>query len=260
MNAWRILALSLVAITGVAAEIKTEIVEYRQGNEVFEGAVTYDASASGRRPVVIVFHQWRGSGEYERKRSEMLARLGFVAFAADVYGKGIRPRAVPEASATAARYKSDRKLMRERVGAALTAARGLTRADPEKVAAIGYCFGGTCALELARSGAEVKGVVSFHGGLSSPAPEEARQIRGKVLALHGADDPFVPPGEVEEFAAEMRGAKVDWQLISYGGAVHSFTDWNAGNDPSRGTAYDEKADRRSWEALRQFLSETFSVR
>jgi dienelactone hydrolase len=127
--------------------------------------------------------------------------------------------------------------------------------DPQRIAAIGYCFGGTTVLELARSGAELKGVVSFHGGLGSPTPADARNIQCKVLVLHGADDPFVPAAEVAGFEKEMRDAKVDWQLVSYGGAVHSFTDWNAGNDNSKGAAYNEKADQRSWVAMKAFFEE-----
>src|SRR6185436_2100378 len=132
--------------------------------------------------------------------------------------------------------------------------------DKGRVAAIGYCFGGTSVLELARSGADINGVVSFHGGLSTPTPEDAKNIKAKVLALHGADDPNVPPPEVQAFEEEMRKAKVDWQLVSYGGAVHSFTDWNAGNDNSRGAAYNEKADKRSWEAMKSFFSELFQTK
>ncbi len=129
--------------------------------------------------------------------------------------------------------------------------------DPKRIAAIGYCFGGTTVLELARSGADIAGVVSFHGGLGSPAPGDAKNIKAKVLALHGADDRAVPPPEVAAFEDEMRQAGVDWELVAYGGAVHAFTDWNAGNDNSKGAAYNEKADRRSWEAMKQFFSEIF---
>jgi dienelactone hydrolase len=127
--------------------------------------------------------------------------------------------------------------------------------DKNKTAAIGYCFGGTTVLELARSGADVDGVVSFHGGLGTPTPEDAKNIRSKVLALHGADDPFVPPQEVAGFEKEMRDAKVDWQLVAYGNSVHSFTDKGAGNDNSKGSAYNEKADQRSWEAMKSLFAE-----
>ena len=129
--------------------------------------------------------------------------------------------------------------------------------DPKQVAAIGYCFGGTTVIELARSGADIAGVVSFHGGLDSLHPEDARNIKCKLLVLHGADDPFVPAKDLAAFEDEMRQAKVDWQLVKYGGAVHSFTDWNAGDNPGQGAAYNERADRRSWEAMKQFFAELF---
>jgi dienelactone hydrolase len=129
--------------------------------------------------------------------------------------------------------------------------------DGKRLAAIGYCFGGTTVLELARSGAEVRGVVSFHGGLDTPNPGDAKNIKGAVLALHGADDPHVPPRQVAAFEEEMRSAGVDWQMIVYGGAVHGFTNPANGSNPSTGVAYDEKADRRSWEAMRSFFTEIF---
>jgi dienelactone hydrolase len=127
--------------------------------------------------------------------------------------------------------------------------------DPKRIAAIGYCFGGTCVLELARSAADIAGVVSFHGGLDTPTPEDTKQIKCKVLVLHGGDDPHVPAKDVEAFENEMRTGGVDWQLVVYGGAVHGFTNPASGNDKSRGAAYDEKADRRSWEAMKVFFAE-----
>ena len=174
----------------------------------------------------------------------------------DIYGKGVRPASPAEAAKFSARYKGDRPLLRQRVSAGLAQMLRLKQVDPRQVAAIGYCFGGTTALELARSGADVRGVVSFHGGLGSPTPDDAKGIKAKVLACHGADDPFVPPTEVEGFAKEMRDAGVDWQLVAYGGAVHSFTDWRA-TGAMKGAQYNEKADRRSWEAMRGFFAELF---
>ena len=159
------------------------------------------------------------------------------------------------ASALAGKYKSDRALLRARVNAGLEQLKKLAVVDAKRTAAMGYCFGGTTVLELARSGAEGSAVVSFHGGLNTPSVAEAKAIKGRVLALHGADDPFVPPAEVATFEEEMRKGGVDWQLVSYGGAVHSFTDWNAGGDHSKGAAYNEKADRRSWEAMKSFFAE-----
>ena len=186
-----------------------------------------------------------------------LAELGYVAFAADIYGKGVHAASPQQAGALAGKFKNDQKLMRDRVNAALDVLRGSPLCDPKRVAAIGYCFGGTCVLELARSGADVAGVVSFHGGLSTANPADAKNIRGKVLVLHGADDPHVTPKEVEAFEEEMRNAGVDWQFVAYGGAVHAFTDPSAGNDNSKGAAYNAAADRRSWDAMKVFFAEIF---
>lgn len=239
------------------AEVRTRVIEYRQGDAVLEGFLAYDSSLAGKRPGVLIVHQWKGLGSYEKKRAEMLAQLGYTALAVDIYGKGIRADNPKDAGALAGKYKEDRALLRARAAAGLEVLKNHDLTDPQRVAAIGYCFGGTAVLELARSGADLSGVASFHGGLSTPHPEDARKIKGKVLALHGADDPFVKPDEVAAFQEEMRQAGVDWQLVAYGGAVHSFSDWNAGHDNSKGAAYNEKADHRSWDAMKVFLSELF---
>ena len=179
--------------------------------------------------------------------------MGYVAFAIDMYGKGIRPKTPQEAAAQAGIYKQDRALMRARALAGLEVLRSNPLCDPKRVAAIGYCFGGTVVLEIARSGADVAGVVSFHGGLDTPTPADAKNIRCKVLVLHGGDDPHVPRKDVDAFEDEMRAAGVDWQLVVYGGAVHSFTNPAAGNDKSKGAAYNAEADSRSWEAMKAFF-------
>jgi dienelactone hydrolase len=238
------------------AEIKTESVEYKQGDATLEGFHAYDDVVQGKRPGILVVHQWKGLGDYEKERAQMLAKLGYNVFAVDIYGKGVRPNNPKDAGALAGKYKSDRNLLRERVTAGLDQLKKNSLTDGKKIAAIGYCFGGTTVLELARSGADISGVVSFHGGLGTPHPEDAKNIKSKVLVLHGADDPNTNP-EVPGFQEEMRKAKVDWEMISYGNAVHSFTDWNAGNDNSKGAAYNEKADKRSWEAMKQFFAEIF---
>jgi len=249
--------LTLGCAMGAGAQIHTETIEYRQGDTVLEGYLAYDAALKGKRPGVLIIHQWKGLTDYEKKRAEMLAGLGYVAFALDIYGKGVRPKSNQEAGAEAARYKSNRGLLRARARAGLAVLEQQELTDPKRIAAIGYCFGGTAVIELARSGADIAGVVSFHGGLDSPHPEDGRNIKCKVLALCGADDPHVSAKDLAAFEDEMRQAKADWELVEYGGAVHSFTDWNAGNDPSRGAAYNEKADRRSWEAMKQFFAEIF---
>jgi len=248
---------TLVCAFPAAATIQTKTVEYQQGETTLEGVLVYDDAVKTKRPGVLVVHQWMGLTDYEKHRAEMLAQLGYVAFCADIYGKGIRPKDTTEAGALSGKYKSDRALLRARVNAGLNELKKSDLVDPTRVAAIGYCFGGTTVIELARSGADLAGVVSFHGGLDSPTPADGKSIKCKVLACHGADDPFVPAKDLGAFESEMRDAKVDWQLIQYGGAVHSFTQPMAGNDNSKGAAYNERADKRSWEAMRQFLNETF---
>lgn len=239
------------------AAIRSETVEYTHEGTKLEGYYVYDDARQGPRPAILVAHQWKGLTGYEKRRAEMLAELGYVVFAVDIYGKGIRPETTQEAGKLAGQYKSDRNLLRGRVNAGLDKLKTYAQVDGAKIAAIGYCFGGTTVLELARSGAGVKGVVSFHGGLGSPTPADAKKIQCKVLALHGAEDPFVPAEEIAGFQKEMRDAGVDYQFVAYGGAVHSFTQKEAGNDNSKGAAYNETADRRSWEAMRTFFAELF---
>jgi dienelactone hydrolase len=240
------------------AEVRTERVEYKDGDAVLEGWVTRDTAVSGMQPGILIVHQWKGIGPGEKRRAEMLARLGYVAFCADIYGKGVRPASNDDAAAQAGKYKKDRALLRSRVSAGLAELRKQSGVDSGRIAAIGYCFGGTTVLELARSGADVAGVVSFHGGLDSPKPADGKRIKCKVLVLHGADDPFVPTKDIEAFVNELKEAGVDWQMVSYGGAVHSFTDLDAGALGIKGAAYNEKADHRSWEAMQTFFKELFA--
>jgi dienelactone hydrolase len=255
----RIIGSALLAFAAVAgrAEIHTENVEYKQGDVVLQGYLAYDDSTREKRPGVLIVHQWKGLTDYEKKRAEMLARLGYVAFAADIYGKGIRPADPKDAGKEAGKYKSDRALLRTRAQAGLDTLRKNSLTDPKRIAAIGYCFGGTTVIELARSGADIAGVISFHGGLDSPKPEDGKNIKCKVLALQGADDPFVPAKDIAAFEEELREARVDWQLVKYGGAVHSFTESGLKPGMMKGAEYNEKADRRSWEDMKQFFGEIF---
>jgi len=250
------LLLAMALLTSTArAEIVTRTVEYKAGDATLEGLLVQETGGPARKPGVVVVHDWMGVGPYTRGRAEQLARLGYVAFVADVYGKGVRPTSPKEAGEQAGKFKRDRPLLRARMLAALAELRKQPNVLPGKVAAIGYCFGGTAALELARAGADLAGVVSFHGGLDSPTPADARAIKAKVLVLHGADDPFVPQAEVLAFEEEMRGGGVDWTLVKYSGAVHAFTIPGAGQDNSKGAAYNATADRRSWQAMRDFFDE-----
>jgi len=250
-------AIVLLGATQAFAAIKTEVVEYKHGNTVLEGYLAYDDAIQGKRPGVLVVHEWNGLGSYVKERTEQLAELGYVAFAIDMYGKGIRPKNREESAAQAGIYRSDRQLMRSRANAGLVVLQQNPLTDSQRIAAIGYCFGGGTVLELARSGANIAGVASFHGNLDTPDPNDAENIKSKVLVLHGADDPRVPDEQVTAFETEMRQADVDWQLVAYGGAVHSFTNPEAGNDPSKGSAYNEAADKRSWAAMKQFFVEIF---
>jgi len=251
------LTTMFICVLAIQADIVRSSVEYAEGETELEGVWYHDQSLEGPLPAVLVYHAWGGPGDYEERRARQLAELGYAAFVADIYGKGVRPESRQERAAEAGKYRADRELMRARARAAFDLLAADERVDADRIAAIGYCFGGGVALELARSGAPLAGAVSFHGNLATPDPSDARNIQGRVLVLHGADDPFVPDEEVLAFQEEMREAGVDWQLIAYGGAVHSFTHREAGDDPSTGAAYHEPSDRRSWQAMKQFLQEVF---
>jgi dienelactone hydrolase len=252
--------LTILSTYGLArAEVQMKTIEYRDGDTILEGFAAWDPSKTGdAAPGILVVHQWLGLTEYEKSRCRQLAELGYVAFALDIYGKGIRPQEIPEAARLSGIYKADRELYRRRLNLGLEQLRQLPVVNRHKLAAIGYCFGGTGVLELARSGARINGCVSFHGGLDSPTPEDGKNIQAKLLICHGADDPFVPDNEVKAMKEELTAAKVDWQMIYYSNAVHSFTQPMAGNDNSQGAAYNKLADMRSWNAMRNFFEELFA--
>jgi dienelactone hydrolase len=251
-----VLLAAVACAASAEAKIVTKTVEYKLGGTTLQGYLAYDDAIAGKRPGVLVVHQWMGLTDYEETRAVMLAHLGYVAFCADIYGKGVRPQSIQEAGAEATKYKSDRQLLRARVNAGLDELKKNELVDPTRVAAIGYCFGGTTVIELALSGADLNGVVSFHGGLDAPNPADAKNIRCKVLALAGADDPFQNPADLAAFEKEMRDANVDWQITFYGGAVHAFTQPMANGNPP-GAKYNERADRRSWQAMKDFFAEIF---
>ncbi len=251
------MALYLLGTISMNAEAKVELkkIDYKSGDEIFEGVIAMDSAIKGKKPGVVVFHNWLGiTAETESKITE-LAKLGYVVMAGDIYGKGIRPKEGKEASDLSGKYKNDRKLLRSRANLALSELEKNSHVDTKKLFAIGYCFGGGAALELARSGAPLLGTVTFHGLLSSPTPEDAKNIKGQVAVFHGAIDPFVNADQVQAFKKEMDDAKVTYQLTLYSGAVHSFTDKSAGDDVSKGAAYNALADKRSWEGMRNFLAD-----
>ena len=245
------LALSLAVLPAFAGEP----LAYQDGPTKLAGYLARPAETKGKGPGVVVVHQWMGLSDHERRVSEDLAKLGYVALAADIYGEGIRPKSGGEAGKLAGTYKGDRALYRRRVAAAIAALKAQKDVDGSRVAVIGYCFGGTGALEAARAGLPVTAVVSLHGGLDVPAGYVPGPITAKVLVCHGADDPFEPAAEVAAFQDEMRKAKADYVFIAYAGAVHAFTQKEAGNDNSKGAAYNEMAHRRSWRHLQDFFKE-----
>ncbi|MCW0219459.1 MAG: dienelactone hydrolase family protein [Prosthecobacter sp.] len=245
----------VTAMSGAA--IVEKAVEYKAGDVLCEGWQAYDDALTGKLPSVLIVHQWTGLSDNEKMRAKMLAELGYNVFVADVYGKGIRPQP-PESGKEAGKYKSNRGLLRDRLKAALAVLSKEPQTDTSKIACIGYCFGGTAAIELGRSGAPLKGIVSFHGGLDSPTPEDGKNIKAKVLALHGADDPFVPAADIAAFEKEMKDSGVDYKLVQYPGAVHAFTQIGAGNDNSKGAAYNEAADKASWEEMKAFFTRIFA--
>jgi dienelactone hydrolase len=201
--------VTLLSSVDMQAALNTEVVEYKHGDTVLEGYLAYDDATTGKRPGVIVVHEWMGPNHYVRMRAEQLTKLGYIAFSIDMYGKGVRPKDPKEAGALSGIYRADRPLMRSRANAGLEVLKRHPLTDVQRTAAIGYCFGGGVVLELARSGADVAGVVSFHGNLDTPNADDARNIKGKVLVLHGGDDPFVPNDRVIRFEDEMRKAGVD---------------------------------------------------
>lgn len=252
-----VLAAGLLAVTTAEAKVHTETVVYKHGDTPLEGFLAYPEDSTRPLPGILVVHDWSGPGPYVQRRAEQLAELGYVAFAIDMYGQGVRPATAEERSKQAGIYRSDRALMRARARAGLDVLLANPRVDAKRVAAIGYCFGGGAALELARSGAPLAGVVSFHGTLDTPNPADAKAIKAKILICHGAEDPYVSAEQVSAFQKEMKDAGVDYQFIAYSGAVHAFTQKEAGNDNSKGAAYNEAADRRSWQAMRDFFAEIF---
>lgn len=237
------------------AKIKSETVEYKEGETVLEGYVAYPEKMTKKTPVVILVHEWTGLGDFVKERANELAKRGYIAFGADIYGKGVRPSTPEEAGKTAGIYKSNRALLRKRAEAALNYVTTLKNVDSEKIVAAGFCFGGTTALEMGRAGQKLAGIVSFHGGLGADNITDAKNIKGQVLVLHGAVDPYVSETELKTFEKEMNDNKIDWRMVKYANAVHSFTNKAAGNDNSKGAAYNELADKRSMVDFMAFLNE-----
>jgi dienelactone hydrolase len=234
--------------------MKTELMEYKEGSVGCEGYAAYNPKGD-KRPGILLCPDWMAVSGFSNARANMVMSLGYNVFVVDMYGKGVRPTTPDTCATEMMKYRNDRKLLRARARAGLEMLKKLPNTDTSRLAAIGYCFGGTTALELARDGADLKGVVSFHGNLDTPNPADAKNIKCPVLVLHGADDPLVPDTEVIAFQNEMRAANIDWQVVSYGNAVHAYTNWNIPAKTPGPAAYETKADRRSWIAMQEFFKD-----
>ena len=235
-----------------------QTIDYQDNDTVFQSYVAYEYkdSMKQKRPVVLIAHTWCGLDDFVKKKARRLAELGYVGFAMDVYGKGILGSEPKTNQKLMQPLIEDRKMLLRRLIIGLKVAKQLEIADETRIAAIGYCFGGLCVLDLARSGANLKGVVSFHGLLQASKEVPANNIKAKILALHGHEDPMVPPDVVLEFEKEMTNAKVDWQLHVFGGTMHAFTNPKA-NDFNMGIIYNLQAEKRSWLEMIQFFEEIF---
>lgn len=234
------------------AQLKS--VEYSDANQKLIGFCFKPTKASQNKAGILILPAWMGIDDHAKESGEELSKLGYYAFVADIYGVGNKPSNYSEAGQKAGYYKKNIQEYHKRIQLALEQ---LIKegANPNEIVVMGYCFGGTGALEAARTNMKVKGIVSFHGGLSKDEARKIEPISARVLVLHGADDPYESETEIKAFQNEMRTAKADWEMVYYANAVHSFTDKNAGNDNSKGAAYNEKAEKRSWKALLGFLKE-----
>lgn len=239
--------------------IISNTVNYLDGDTVLEAFFAVDDAIVGTRPAVLIAHMWGGRDDFIGDKTKQIAALGYVGFALDMYGKGMRGTNAEQNAALMQPFIDDRAMLQRRINAALQALRLLPWVNDKKIAAIGYCFGGLCVLDLARSGADILGVVSFHGILDAPSTPENQPIKAKVLALHGHEDPLATMPQVQAFQREMTVAKADWQIHTYGHNVHAFTNPRATDPALQDTyRYNACADRRAWQAMQNFLTEIFS--
>lgn len=235
--------------------MKTQTIEYKDGDVTLRGYLAYDDKKSGKRPGVLVMPEAFGLGEHAKKRAERLAELGYVALAGDPYGNGIEVGSLPEAMKLATPLFTDPVGLRKRGRAALDCLASLTQTDSNRLGAIGFCMGGTFCLELARDGAPLRGIVSFHGGVRTQRPAEAGKVKAKILVCTGADDTLIPVEEINAFQAEMTKAGADWQVVTYGGAKHSFTNPMSDSIGMPGIGYNKVVDQRAWKAMADFFEE-----
>ena len=236
--------------------LQHRLVEYRDGDTLLEGRVAWDDRISGPRPGVLVAHAWGGRSDFEDGKADELAGQGYAAFALDLYGKDVRGSSPEENAGLMQPFLDDRAMLQQRLRASLAAMREQPEVDAERVAAIGFCFGGLCVLDIARTGDDIAGVVSIHGLFGPPGNTSDNRVSAKVLALHGWDDPMAPPDQVNALAGELTAMGADWQLHAFGNTMHAFTN-PAANAPDMGTVYSAAADKRSALAIKNFLDELF---
>jgi dienelactone hydrolase len=256
-----VLIVFVVILFGTAAraDVRTETVAYRHGDVDLEGYLAYDDSIKGKRPAVLVVHEWWGLNEYARRRAEQLAGLGYVAFALDMYGKGQVTKHPEQAAEWVKQINSNVSQWQQRARAGLQVLAKDPRTDTTRIAAIGYCFGGATVQQLAYSGADIRGIVSFHGALLPPSDDQGKQAKAKILIAHGAADPFGGEEAIQRYISAMEESGLDWQMITYGGAKHSFTNPNADTVGMDALKYSQSADHRSWEHMKLFFDEIFEM-
>lgn len=247
----------LTSASGAAAEVKTQEIDYKEGDTVLQGLIAWDAAAKGKRPGVLVVHEWWGHNEHARNQARRLAEAGYVGFALDLYGKGKVATHPKDAEAFVREATRDPAVIVARFNAALDQLKRDPHVDADKIAAIGYCFGGGVVLGMARSGADLDAVVAFHGSLAARTPAAKGKIKPRILVLTGAADPMVPPEQVEAFKKEMKAAGAKFEVVSYPGAKHSFTNPDADKAGMEALGYDADADKKSWAAMLRMFKQVF---
>jgi dienelactone hydrolase len=254
------LLMSVCSITWAKPNIEDKDVVYSAEGVTMKGYIAYDKNIKGKRPGVLVVHEWWGLNDYARMRARMLAGLGYTAMALDMYGAGKQAVHPDDAGKFSSEIMKNFEMGKNRFLAALESLKKQNMVDPDKIAAIGYCFGGGVVLNMARQGVDLRGVASFHGGLAALKPAARGAIKAKILVLHGADDKFTTPEQIEAFRKEMAEAGADYKFIVYPGAMHSFTNPDAdmyGKKFNLPLAYSADADKKSWEELKKFLADIF---
>ena len=248
--------LILILFSLSSAQVKSELITYKDGEVELEGYLVYDKILKSVRGGVLLVHNTNGRDKFIHERADELAKIGYVVFAIDLYGKGVIPKDEEEEQELTTQFLGeDRQLLRERARLGLEILIQQSKVDANRLAAIGYGFGGLTVLELARSGQPLTAAINFFGTLQTPTPEDASNIKGAVLVFLGSEDPIIPKDEIEAFRTEMQNSNADWQMNIYGGAYHGFTRYELGFEPSTGKAYNYNADKRSWEAVKSLLHE-----